>query len=150
MTDQELRRLSRTELVEILYEQQKRNEALAAENERLRAQLEQRELKIADAGSIAEAALQLSGVFEAAQAAADQYLHSIHAANAGMAEKQESAERRASEILADAEQRAAALIADAERQADESWTQFEQKANELILAHEELRALVARRPQQEE
>lgn len=36
-----------------------------------------REIELAEAGSIAEAALRLNGIFEAAQAAADQYLMNV-------------------------------------------------------------------------
>lgn len=47
----------------------------------LRAELEKqkisRRIELEEAGSIAEAALRLSGVFEAAQKAADLYLHNI-------------------------------------------------------------------------
>jgi uncharacterized protein HemX len=53
------------------------NERLAAENRELKKRLEQREIAIAESGSLAEAALKLSGVFEAAQAAADLYLENI-------------------------------------------------------------------------
>ena len=77
MTDQELRKLSRADLLELLLAQSK-------ENERLREQLRQAEEKLADrkieletAGSIAQAALQLNGVFEAADRAAAQYLENI-------------------------------------------------------------------------
>lgn len=82
MTDKDLRRLSRAELLDILYEQRKRYEDSLAENQALRQQLEDRTLRIASAGSIAEAAIQVNGVFEAAQAAADQYLASVKAATA--------------------------------------------------------------------
>ena len=68
MTDKDLRRLSRAELLDILYEQRKRYEDSLAENQALRQQLEERTLRIASAGSIAEAAIQVNGVFEAAQA----------------------------------------------------------------------------------
>lgn len=74
MTNKELRRLSRAELIDILFELQTQNENLTAENRELAAQLESRQLQITEAGSIAEAALRLNGVFEAAQAAADQYV----------------------------------------------------------------------------
>lgn len=74
MTDKELRKLSRAELIDILFELQTQNENLTAENRELAAQLESRQLQITEAGSIAEAALRLNGVFEAAQAAADQYV----------------------------------------------------------------------------
>lgn len=79
MTEKELRRLGRRALIEILYEQQKQCEQLRAENEQLRAKLAERTLKLADVGSIAEASLRLNGVFEAAQAAAEQYLQSVRA-----------------------------------------------------------------------
>ena len=66
MTDKDLRRLSRAELLDILYEQRKRYEDSLAENQALRQQLEDRTLRIASTGSIAEAAIQVNGVFEAA------------------------------------------------------------------------------------
>lgn len=54
------------------------------ENERLRAQLQEMNEKLADrairierAGSIAEAALQLNGVFQAAEEAGAQYLENV-------------------------------------------------------------------------
>ncbi len=77
MTDKELRKLTRGELLELLLVQSKEIDRLNAELEQLQEQVQQREIKLAHAGSIAEAALQLNGVFEAAQAAADQYLQAI-------------------------------------------------------------------------
>ena len=68
MTDRELRRLGRAELVDIIYELQSRNQQCEAEIEKLQKALDDKILKIASAGSIAEAALKLSGIFEAAQA----------------------------------------------------------------------------------
>lgn len=53
------------------------NEQLTDENLRLRQQLAQKELTIQEAGSIAEAAMRLSKVFEAAQEAADIYLLNV-------------------------------------------------------------------------
>lgn len=77
VTDKELRKLKRVELLEMLVEQSKEVERLKVELESTRAQLEERRILIEKAGSIAEAALQLNGVFAAAQAAADQYLSNI-------------------------------------------------------------------------
>ena len=77
MTDKELKRLSRAELLELLLEQVEENEALRAEIADLKGQLEDRVIKIENAGSIAEAALRLNGVFEAAEAAAKQYVDSL-------------------------------------------------------------------------
>lgn len=77
MTDKELRKLRRSDLLEMLIEVEKRNEILISENQELRQQLEAKEIKLSQAGSIAEAAMCLNGVFEAAQKAADQYLENI-------------------------------------------------------------------------
>ena len=77
MTDAELKKLKRHELLQMLLEQSKTVEALKKELEEKNRLLEEKEIKIKEAGSIAEAALKLNNVFEAAQAAADQYLHNI-------------------------------------------------------------------------
>ena len=72
MTDKELRKLNRSALLEMLVEQSR-------ENDRLRAQVDELQRLLSDrqAGSIAEASLQLNQVFEAAQQAAEQYLENI-------------------------------------------------------------------------
>lgn len=77
MTEKELRHLSRMDLLEMLLEQSKEVERLRAELETVKKQLEDRRIMEQEAGSIAEAALRLNKVFEAAQQAADQYLENI-------------------------------------------------------------------------
>lgn len=77
MTDRELRKLSRVELLEMLVTLSEENEKLKTENEELRKQLADRSILIEKAGSIAEASMEISGVFKAAQDAADRYLENI-------------------------------------------------------------------------
>ena len=77
MADRQLRKLRREELLQMLLEMEQENEQLAQENRRLKEQLAEREVRIAEAGSLAEAALRLSGVFEAAQEAADLYVENV-------------------------------------------------------------------------
>lgn len=77
MTDQELRRLSRSELLEMLVEQMKENEELKLKLKRAQMKLRNRQIAINEAGSIAEAALKLNEVFEAADKAAKQYLDNV-------------------------------------------------------------------------
>ena len=79
MKDRELRRLSRKELIEIIYELKKSELALKERNTALEKQLSDRSIQMQNAGSIAEAALALSGIFEAAQDAADRYLGAVRA-----------------------------------------------------------------------
>lgn len=77
MTDKELRRLSRMELIRLLLEQTKELERVQQELAETREALESRQLNIHSAGSIAEASLQINQVMEAAQRAAEQYLENV-------------------------------------------------------------------------
>lgn len=111
MTDKELRRLGRGELIEIIYELKKREETLEAEKEAMRQKLADRQIRMDSTGSIAEAALALNDVFTAAQNAADDYLHSVRAGCA-------DAETMSRHILEDANRQAAEIVAKAQQQAD--------------------------------
>ena len=77
MTEKELHKLKRGELLEMMLAQSREIEALRARISELENKLADREIRIRESGSIAEAALRLNGVFEAAQAAADQYLENL-------------------------------------------------------------------------
>lgn len=77
MTNRELKKLSRVELLELLLEESRENERLRAQLEEANEKLHSRRIEMEDAGSIAEAALKLNGVFEAAQQAAEQYLENV-------------------------------------------------------------------------
>ena len=77
MTDKELRRLSKLDLIELLEAQKEENERLQQELEAANARLNERTIQIEKAGTMAEAALLINGVLESAQRAADQYLYNI-------------------------------------------------------------------------
>lgn len=77
MTDKELARLGRRELLELLIQQSKDMAQLQQELDEAKAQLARRDIAIESCGTLAEAALKLSGIFEAADAAAAQYLENI-------------------------------------------------------------------------
>ena len=77
MTDKQLKKLKRPALLEILVAQNKENDALREEIASLKQQLEDRNLQIERAGSIAEAALSINEVFAKAQEAAELYLENV-------------------------------------------------------------------------
>ena len=77
MTDKELRGLSRRELLELLVAREKENQQLRQELDDARAELNTRQSDVAKAGTMAEAALLLNGIFDAADRAAQQYLENI-------------------------------------------------------------------------
>lgn len=77
MTEKELHKLKRGELLEMMLAQSREIDALRARVSELEEKLADREIRIRESGSIAEAALKINGIFEAAQAAADQYMENV-------------------------------------------------------------------------
>ena len=77
MTPKELRRLSRRELLEMLIHQTRKVEQLEQQLEEANQKLNDKYITIENAGSLADAVMQLNGVFEAAQKAAEQYVENI-------------------------------------------------------------------------
>mgnify|MGYP007103626150 CR=1 FL=1 len=103
MTEKELRKLGRAELLELLLEQAREFEALEQRLNAAEAALQSRQLQLETCGSIAEASLKLNGVFEAAQKAAEQYQQNVERL---CQEKISAAESQAQEILARAKKAA--------------------------------------------
>lgn len=79
MTEKELRRLKRVELLELLIEQATEIEELRRELEEARQALKNREVDLQEAGTLAEAALRINEVFAAADRAAQDYLENVRA-----------------------------------------------------------------------
>ena len=103
MTEKELRKLNRYQLLELLIVQINRADKLQKQLEKVETQYMRQDIKLTALGSIAEASLQLNGVFEAAQKAADAYL--------------EEARNQAEEIVRNARNQAQEILADAHRKA---------------------------------
>ena len=77
MTDNELRKLKRSELLELLVEQSREIDRLREELETANRKLKSKRIQIRESGSIAEASLKLTNIFEAAQEAANLYLANV-------------------------------------------------------------------------
>lgn len=90
MQNNELHKLGKTKLLTIIYEQEKQIEELKQEIKDLNNQLEDRTIKIKEAGSIADASMKLNKIFEVAQQAADEYLRSIKEVNNISSENEKS------------------------------------------------------------
>ena len=72
-----VRSLNRLELLELLDQQEKEIDRLKAIVESQNAMLEERRIVLNTSGTLAEAALRLSGIFEAADRAAEIYKTSL-------------------------------------------------------------------------
>ena len=77
MTDKDLKKLSRAQLLEMLLVQTREVERLREKLTKAETLLSDRYMKYVDAGNLAEAMVKVNGVMEAAQAAAQQYLDNI-------------------------------------------------------------------------
>ena len=106
MTDKEFKRLSRAQLIEIIYQLQLQIDKLNEEKQALENELEDKRLRLQSAGNIAEAALEINDCFRSAQNAAEQYLNEIKAIR-------EETDTERQRILEEAKAEAEAIVAGA-------------------------------------
>ena len=142
MTDQELRKLSRKDLLELLLAQSRERDALRAELEQARAALGDRQLRLEQAGSIAEAALQVNGVFEAAQAAAQQYLDNIRQRSEHIEEACARREALCVQREEESRRRCQAMEAEAREKAEAYWAEVSGRLKRFYQEHEALKELL--------
>lgn len=113
MDKKNCKRLSRAELLELLIAESEKCEALEQQLKEAQKQLADRTLKQSNAGSMAEAALALNGVFEAAEVACAQYMENIKKLSDDQericAEREAESREKAARILADATERATVM-----------------------------------------
>ena len=114
MKQTDLRGLSRGELLELLVQQGEEMERLKERLVECEQQLENKKLAMDEAGSIAEAAIKLNGVFEAAQTASTQYLENIQQ----LVEEQKERTEQANRMLIKVEADCAAMRTETKRQCD--------------------------------
>ena len=128
MTDRELRRLSRSDLLELLLAQRKENEQLRCMLDQAEARLADRTIKINNAGSIAEASLQLNGIFTAAQDSCQSYIDNIKLLNERQATICQQMENETRE-------RCDRMVAEAELKSQQCWDNCSTKIRELMSAY---------------
>lgn len=142
MTEKELKKLSRRELLEMLILQTRRVEELEADINELNDKLQARELSVKNAGSIAEASLKISSVFEDADSAAQIYLENVKKLS-GEGEDlskqlEEEGREKALRLLRDTE----LLCREREQRADEYCENAFRKLEQFLNAHEGLKDML--------
>ena len=108
MTDKEFKRLSRSQLIDIIYQLQLKQDELITENKKLTKALDDKRLRVEKTGNIAEAALEIHNVMQAAQNAATHYLEEIEI----------RADQEYQRILEEARAEAASILESAKNEAD--------------------------------
>jgi cell division septum initiation protein DivIVA len=107
LTDREFKRLSRSQLIDIIYQLQIKQKELEDKNLKLKEELADKRIRMHQAGNIAEASLAIHNVMQAAQDAASQYLEEIRIMRIETEEKckrlLEKAQKDADDIVAQAQ-----------------------------------------------
>ena len=109
MIGKELKRLSRRELVDIIYQLKKNEQQMQEKITELEDALQEKRIRLSVAGSIAEAAMDMTNIFSSAQITADLYLREI-------ASMKEDTERDCAKIIEEANKKAEDILRQAESQ----------------------------------
>ena len=128
MTDKEFKRLSRSELIDIIYQLQLKQDELIADNENLSKELDDKRIRVSKAGNIADAALEIHNVMQAAQDAAAHYVEEI----------QIRVDEEYQRILEKANNKAAAIIEKAQREAAEIIAQAKKENSDYVPVVEDI------------
>lgn len=128
MTDKEFKRLTRSQLIDIIYQFQLQIDKLTEQNQELERELADKRLRLSKVGNIADAALEINNCFRSAQNAAEQYLNEIKA----IREETEAEQQR---ILAEAQAEAATIIADAKKTQGNNYSAIEEFLREYRPSH---------------
>ena len=107
MDNKELKKLSRRELIEIIYQMKRNEQKLQEENAALQTALKDKRIRLEKAGSIADAVASVSGLFTAAQSTVELYLNEIACMKA-------DARRECAQMLEEARETAARIISEAQ------------------------------------
>ena len=147
MTDKELKKLSRAELLEMLIAQSKRADELQEKLNQAEEELNSRQLKVDEAGSIAEASLRLNGVFEAAQAASEQYLENIRALQERQeeicAKRDAESKAEAERLLKETKDSCEKMTLDAKQSSENYWKEVSERLEKFYDEHAGLKELLA-------
>ena len=141
MVSNELKKLSRRELVDIIYQMKKREQllldkvdALQGEVTSLQEALQDKRIQLSNAGSIAEAAISVTNVFSSAQAAADLYLQEIE-------QMKQHTETECAKMVEEAKQKSAEMIALSEKQCATINEQYRRECIKWYKLHQEIQLI---------
>lgn len=115
MTEKELKKLSRIELLELLIEQTEKNEELERKLAETEQKLNDKQINVAETGTLADACLKVNRIFEAADAAAHQYLENVKDYESRCKAMLADTERRCGEMEQTAKAKVAALKAEVDQ-----------------------------------
>lgn len=168
ISDKDLKKLGRTELLEMLIAEAQQSETLEKQLREAEEKLADRRIDIKESGSLSDACLKVNGVFEAAYAACAQYEENIRTLSektenfcakklqkaeaecallrekteAECKAKKEVTDKECASILADARKKAEAEIKDGLKKSQEYWDEIYDRLEEYRKSYSELSVLL--------
>lgn len=158
MTEKDIRRLSRADLLEMLIEQSTELETLREKYAQAEEKLSKREMDMQEVGTLAEAALRFNGVFDAADAAAREYMDAVRARMEEQTLLCDELERESQELVEQMEREArrrcskmeeesrilcAEMLAKAKSESEAYWSQISAKLDAYYEQHVGLREMLS-------
>lgn len=129
MTDRQLRKAGRTDLLRLLLEQRRENENLRQQLSEIEEQLRNRQITIDQSGTLAEAALKLSGIFDAAETACQYYTENIR----GLSGRQEEICRT---MERETREKCDRMLEQAKQMARVCWDEYTEKCSRYMKSME--------------
>ena len=134
MIGNDLKKLNRRELVDLIYQMKKNEQHLQGEIAALQEELQNKRIHLSKAGSVAEAAVSITNVLSAAQTTADLYLHEISCM------KQET-ENICAKMIEEASQRVTNILMEGEKQFAKLSARYQSEYKKLQLLQKEIQVL---------
>ena len=134
--------LSKNEMIMVMHDQEQEIERLKAKVSELQATIDNYEIKVEEAGTLAEASAQINNLFEAAQATVETYIENMKKRAEKSEEILADVQKQADGIISEAEAVAQKRLAAADAEIDEKWAVIESRLLVLYESHKGLKELV--------
>ena len=136
MTERQLRRASRADLLKLLLDERKEQDMLRQQIAQLQERLQYRQIAIDQSGTLAEAALRLSGIFDAAEIACQCYTENIRALSGRQEEICRTMEQETRE-------KCDRMLEQAKQMSKVYWDEYTEKCNQYMKTMENARRTTA-------
>ena len=126
----------------VMHDQEQEIERLKAKVSELQATIDNYEIKVEEAGTLAEASVQINNLFEAAQATVETYIENMKKRAEKSEEILADVQKQADGIISEAEAVAQKRLAAADAEIDEKWAVIESRLLVMYESHKGLKELV--------
>lgn len=134
--------LTKNEMIMVMHDQEQEIESLKAQVAELQSKLDNYIIKTESVGTLADAAAQISGLFDAAQVAVEIYMSSIKMRSDRSEAILAEVEKQADKIISEAEAVAKQRIEAADIEVEQKWNSIETRMLALYESHNGLKEIM--------